>query len=58
MKKIKKKWCRRSKCRKSYINPNLCELDEVFEVVNVVSEVEWNLLNRDSDLVNPHKEDH
>ena len=25
----KEKWCRRSKCQKSYINPNLCKLDKV-----------------------------
>ena len=33
----KEKWFRRSKCQKSYINPNLCRVDKVFEAINVVN---------------------
>ena len=53
----KEKWCRRSKCQKSYINPNLCKLDKVFEAVNVVNKVEGKSIKKrkNSDLANPRK---
>ena len=53
----KEKWCRRSKCQKSFINPNLCKLDKVFEAVNVVNKVEGKSIKKrkNSDLANPRK---
>ena len=39
----KEKWCLRSKCQKSYINPDLCRVDKVFEAINVVNKFEENL---------------
>ena len=53
----KEKWCRRSKCQKSYINPNLCRVDKVFEAINVVNKFERKSLKKrkNSDFVIPRK---
>ena len=53
----KEKGCRGSKCQKSYINPNLCRVNKVFEAVNVVNKFEGKSLKKrkNSEFVIPRK---